>query len=94
MTFSIIVKYFNAIKDVLSGFIPTLVVCVEHPLGFQTAEKTLGHRIIPAIPLPAHAADHCITSQHGLKVIAAILATTVRVKDQPRCWLSASDGHA
>ena len=54
-----------------------------HSLCFQSAEKTLRHSIIPTIALATHAADNSIALQHPLKIMAAILAATIRWKTSP-----------
>ena len=51
-----VVEHGNVFQDVLLGLKAALIVSPLHPLLFQATEETLNHRIVPAVPLTAHAA--------------------------------------
>lgn len=72
-----IVKHLDVIDNILPGRFSGFVIGKEDSLSFQAAEKTFSDRIVPAIPFPAHAADHAVRHQHGLKVGAAVLAPSI-----------------
>jgi len=51
-----IIKNFNVVEHVGSGFCSCVIVTPMNPLPFQRGEETFGHGIIIAISCPAHAA--------------------------------------
>jgi hypothetical protein len=54
-----VIKYFNILDHVTSGFVPGLINDVSDPLGFKGVEKAL-HSVIPAVSLSAHTANHAV----------------------------------
>lgn len=53
------------------------VLASAHGVGLDT-------RIVPAIPLPAHARDHVRRGETVLVILGRILATAVRMGQEPR----------
>ena len=58
MTAPAVVKHLDVIDDILTGSGPAQVSHSKNPLNFEAAEKTLGHSIVPAIALSAHAGQY------------------------------------
>ncbi len=54
------------------------------PTNLQTAPQTLGGGIVPAVTLAAHGRTHFVAFERLLEVMPAILASPIRVEDQPR----------
>ena len=77
MTSPAVVEHLNIISDVFSSVLSGLVVGKKDSLSFQTTKKALCHGIIPAIPFAAHAADHTVRCQHGLKFKATVLTAPI-----------------
>ena len=63
------------------------------PLILEAVEPALGRRVIPAVPLAAHRADHAVFLQLVLEGVAGVLAAPVGVMHQPRGRLPAEPGH-
>ena len=55
-----VIKHFNILDHVTSGFVPGLINDVSDPLGFKRVEKAFYYGIIPAVSLPAHTANHAV----------------------------------
>ena len=55
-----IIKHFNILDHVTSGFVLGLINDVSDPLGFKRVKKAFHHGIIPAVSLSAHTASHAI----------------------------------
>ena len=51
-----IVKNFDIFKDFGPSLLTGVLVPAMDEFHFQSVEKTFGHRVIPAISLPAHTA--------------------------------------
>jgi len=60
---------------------------------FQTAKKSFGRRIVPAIAFAAHALLHTNHRQMLAIFPTRILAAAIRVMQQAGRWLSAPEGH-
>jgi hypothetical protein len=88
-----VVEHLNVINYVSFGFFPGPVICEKYTLSLQATEKALSYSVIPAVTLSAHTAYHFMSLEHLLKIIAAILAATVRVKYEIQCWPAAPCPH-
>ena len=74
-----IVKHLDVPDHITSPIAPGQINYLGGPFGFQTVKETFRNCIIPAIALPAHAADHAIGIQKILVITAGVLATAVRI---------------
>jgi hypothetical protein len=59
------VKQFNVLKAFRSSVIPTLIVPVVNDLVLQRTQKAFSHRIVIAITLATHAAQHPVVFQQA-----------------------------
>ncbi len=89
----VVIKHFDIVNDITLSCLSGFIFCEKYPICFQGAEKALRHSIIPAIAFTSHAADHSIVLQHHLKVIAAVLASAVRMEDKARLKTTTPDCH-
>ena len=64
-----------------------------HPLILQAVEEALAWRVVPAVALAAHRTHHGVLQKPCRKGVAGILASPVRVMNQPRCGLPAEPRH-
>jgi hypothetical protein len=64
-----------------------------HPLILQAVEEALARRVVPAVSLAAHRADHAVCLQPRLEGVAGILATPVGMMNQSRPRLPAEPRH-
>ena len=76
-----IVKHLNEIESLASGFVTCWIDLFLGDSFFKRGKETLGNGIVPAITLPAHAANELVLGQNGFEVIAGILAATIRMTD-------------
>jgi hypothetical protein len=76
-----VIKHFNILDHVISGFVPGLINDISAPLGFKGVEKAFCYGIIPAVALSAHTANHAILFQQLLVFAAGILTPAVGVMD-------------
>ncbi len=60
----------------------------------QTSPQALRGRVVPAVTLAAHRRAHPVPGQRLLELVAAVLATAIRVHDQPWWWSTAEPRHA
>ena len=84
-----VVKHLDVIHRIGPGFIPRGVERIVCSLGFQAAEKTFGHCIIPAVPLAAHRADHLVIFQFLLIGLGSVLAALIRMVKETRSKMTA-----
>ncbi len=61
--------------------------------NLERMKETLSNRVIPAVALSAHAARESVSFQEGLKQIARILASTVKVTERFCYSATTSHGH-
>ena len=52
-------------------------------LNLERMNKTLGDYVIPTIALTAHATDKAMLGQYGFVIVGRVLATPIRMADQP-----------
>src|SRR5919108_2409127 len=77
-----IVEQFDVFEDFASCLGSSLPMALIAQFEFECGEKTLGHRVIPAIAFTAHAAQQTMRSQQLLILVAGVLAAAVRVMHQ------------
>ena len=58
-----VVKHGDVVQLVLMHFSTCLIIPPLNPLLFQAAKEALHHRIIPAVPLTAHAPFESLSFQ-------------------------------
>ena len=76
-----IVETLDVIEDVRLGFSPCAVNSLLDLLALQVAEERLSHRVIPAVTATAHARAQSVVFAPAVELIAAKLATLVRMDD-------------
>lgn len=60
----------------------------------QGVKEAFHRRVVVAVPLAAHAAKEAVLGQQLLVVVRGLLATPIRVDDQPCLWPTSSHGHS
>jgi hypothetical protein len=55
-----VIKHFNILDHVISGFVSALIKNISDPFSLQRVKKALYYTIIPAITLSAHTANHAV----------------------------------
>ena len=60
----------------------------------QGVKEAFHRRVVVAVPLAAHAAKEAVLGQQLLVVVRGLLATPIRVDDQPCLWPMSSHGHS
>ena len=88
-----IIEQFNVLKDFAAGLDPGAPARLMHQLFLERGKEALGHRIVPAISLAAHAADDSMLRQQLLVLLAGILDAAVRMVDQSARWLTVRQRH-
>lgn len=78
-----VVKDFDVIKDPCPCGLAVNELSPVYVLRLQRAEKALRHCVIPAIPFPAHAANHQVVIEGFPVIFARVLASSVGVMQQP-----------
>ena len=69
----------DVVEQVAFGVATGLVDGAMNPLVLQAVEEALARRVIPAIPLAAHRANHAVFGQPGLEHMTRVLAAPLRV---------------
>ena len=72
-----IVEHLDVIVDLGIGGITGLVDSLLDPLFLQAAKEGFGHRVIPAIPTPAHAGFKMMLAAKAPPGVANILRTLI-----------------
>ena len=93
MATSAVVERLDIVEQIGFRCGPRTVAGAMYPLVLQAVEEALRGRVVPAIALAAHRADHPVLFQPRLKGVARILASPVGVMDQARCRLLAEPGY-
>ena len=62
-------------------------------LNFKRTEKTLSHSIVITAAFFAHTATDAMHIEQVDKIMTRVLATSVRMKNNPKWWLSMSHSH-
>lgn len=82
MTAPVVEKHLNVIDDILLGSRSAEIFHSKNLLNFEAAEEALCDSIIPAIAFSAHTGQYSMVLEQFLEILAAILATPVRMKDK------------
>src|ERR1700693_4632610 len=88
----LIVERFDVVRDVSDRNFPVLVDSFLDALFLQTAEEGLGHRVVPAIPPPAHTRFKAVRFAEAAPIITSVLRALVRVNES-LLGTTAADGH-
>ena len=72
-----IVEHLNVVVDLGIGGITALVDSLLDPLFLQAAKKRFGHRVIPAVPTPAHAGLEMMLMAEAPPSVTAVLRTLI-----------------
>src|SRR5579864_5304484 len=79
--------------DVFEGLAACAVAVLEgavpHELFLEGREEALGHGVVPAVALAAHARAHLVAPESASEGVAGVLRAAVAVEDQ--AWLGASE---
>ena len=83
--------------DVLENGVSSLLAGDEHrpvnELNLERREEAFRHRVVPAIPLAAHAAFQAMSRQHLAVITRRVLAAAIGMMHQPFGGLSVAQGH-
>ena len=77
-----IIENLNVVEHIGSGFRPSLIMPTMNPLSFEKGKETFHHRVIIAIPCPAHAACDPVVPQKILELVAGILTAAIGVMNE------------
>src|SRR3972149_9028112 len=69
-----VVEHLDVLEQVSDDFLAGGVACAVDPLILEAVEEAFGRRIIPAVTLAAHRADHAVLGELGLEHEAGVLA--------------------
>src|SRR5438552_19175457 len=87
-----IVEQLDIFEDFATGLGSAPPVAPISQFELARGEKTLRHRVIPAIAFTAHAAQQAMRRQQLLILITEILAAAVRVMQQPLRRFAGGEG--
>ncbi len=88
-----VVKHLDVIEQIGRGRDTGLVARAMHPFVLQAVEEAFCRRVVPAVSLSAHGADHAKLRELVLEDMTCVLTAPVRVMDQTRCRSSAKPCH-
>src|SRR5262249_34043496 len=76
-----IVEAFDVLAGGVLDVVHVMPVRVELDLEGEGREEALGHRVVPAVPLAAHARLDAVALEHGSVVSAGVVNAAVAVMD-------------
>src|SRR3954463_1789576 len=88
-----VVPALEELEYVSPGFIACLVVALLDELAFQRGIEALHRRVVPAIALAAHRAQHAVLLQPLAVVTRCELHPAVRMVGEAKRGTLARDGH-
>ncbi len=88
-----VVKHFDVVEQIGDGCGAGCVARAVYPFVLQAVKEALRRRIVPAVSLAAHRANHAVQGEFVLQQLARVLAASIRVMDEPRRWPSAEPCH-
>ncbi len=62
-----VVEHLDVLEQVSDGFLAGGVACTVHPFVLEAVEEAFGRRIVPAVTLATHRADHAVLGELGLE---------------------------
>src|SRR5712692_1803337 len=88
-----VVERLEVLEELAARRGPRVPSRVVDELDLQRCEEALGDGVVPAIALPAHAADDPVLRQHPLVVAAGVLTAAIRMMQQARRGAAAGQRH-
>src|SRR3989304_855055 len=82
-----IVIHFQILKDILFCLFPCLKPIPINHLYFKRMHETFSDSVIPAVTLATHTRDNLMLCKQSMVITTGILATPVRMMDQPSWWI-------
>lgn len=92
-TTPVVVGHFDVIEQIGNRLGAGRVARAINPFVLQAVEEALRRRVVPAVPLATHRANHAVLGNFLLVHMAGVLASPIRVMDQAGCWSSAELAH-
>lgn len=74
-----VVKHLDVMENILPGLLPICIGLALDPLALEQLKEALRYRIIVAVTAPTHTRLQIVCAQKGLPVVAAELATLIRM---------------
>lgn len=74
-----IVEAFDLIKDISPGFVSCPAATAADAVAFHPREEAFHHRVVVALPRPAHAAFDAVVREQPLELLSRTLAALVTV---------------
>lgn len=88
-----VIKHFDIVDLISSGFVPCSINDISDPFGFKGVKRTFHDDIVPAVVLSDHAANHTVLLLQSLVFVAGILSSTIGVMDYTLLGLSVPVNH-
>ena len=79
-----VVEDLDVFEDLGTGALACVEGVVADKFLFQGREEALGHRVVPAVALAAHALTHLVAPESAAKGAAGVLRAAVAVEDRIR----------
>ena len=80
-----IVEKLYVFCDLSDGFLPCLEMALKNKFSLQGSPEAFHWGVVIAIPLTAHGCPHSEPVNQPTGILGTILASTIRVVDQPGC---------
>ena len=74
-----VIEEFEIFKDGGTGLGAGLPLNLINEFEFEAGKETFGHRVVPAIAAPAHAAAQPVPGEQLLIIPTGVLAATIRM---------------
>ena len=81
------VEHFNVFKHCPLCVVVSVAVLQRDQCGLEDVKEACCHDVVPTVTLPAHTSLHPVLGQEVPIALGAILAATVRMHNELRCWL-------
>ena len=76
----------DKLEDCLPSRDPRLEACESNAFALECSEERLSDSVIPAVAFAAHTHRHTLFHQERLIRCTGVLASSVRVMEQPGLW--------
>jgi len=87
-----VVEAIDVVTNRLDGEVMSGPDVTVQQLLLEAFEEALGDSIVPAISLPAHAAESALRFERVAVGVACVLAPSVGVADEIRTFIAENDG--
>src|SRR5689334_18148506 len=94
MTTTAVVKDLDVLKQISGRLFTRMVSLPMYSFIFERVEEALRRRVVPAVALAAHRAQHSVITKLGLKRFTGVLAAAIGVMNQPRLRCSSQARYA